>query len=144
MKKSIKIFLVIIVVGLVTGLSTVYYVFNMPHRNIEKESPSFTMDASALYGDFSKDEVLANDKYADKVVEVKGEIAELTVENYQVSIVLNDEMEGVNCALDSLTVVKNKEMIKLLKIGDAIILKGKCDGFDMIMGVVLTQCFIVK
>jgi len=144
MKKSVKIFLIIVVVGLVTGLSTVYYVFNKPHRNIEKESPSFTMAAAALYSDFNNDEVGANDKYADKVIEVKGEIVELTIENYQVSIVLDDEMEGVNCGLDSLTVVKNNEMIKSLKVGDAITLKGKCDGFDMIMGVVLTQCFIIN
>lgn len=144
MKKSVKIFLIVVGVGLVTGLSTVYYVFNKPHRNIEKESPSFTMEATTLYSDFSNDEIVANDKYADKVVEIKGEVVELTVEDFQVSIVLNDEMEGVNCALDSLTVVENKAMIKSLKVGDPIKLKGKCDGFDMIMGVVLTQCFIVK
>jgi len=144
MKISVKIFLIITVVGLVTGFSTIYYVFNKPHRNIEEESPSFTMDATVLYGDFSNDEVFANDKYGDKVIEVKGEIAELTVESYRVSIALNDEMEGVNCALDSLTVVKNKGMINSLKVGDPITLKGKCDGFDMIMGVVLTQCFIVN
>ena len=144
MKKGLKIFLIIAVVGMITGLSTVYYVFNKPHRNVEGETPSFTMNATALYTEYSSDEEASNLKFADKVVQVSGEIAELSIDGYQVSVVLNDEMEGVSCALDSMTIDNNKSAIDALKIGDLITLKGKCDGFDMIMGVVFTRCFIVE
>jgi len=143
MKKRLKIFLIIAVVGLVIGLSTVYYVFNKPHRNIEKEAPSFTLEAKVLYYEYNNDEELSNQKFADKVIQVNGKIVELSIEGYQISVVLNDEMEGISCALDSLTIDQNKSVINTLKIGDNITLKGKCDGFDMIMGVVLTRCFII-
>ncbi len=144
MKKGLKIFLIIAVLGLVTGLSTVYYVFNKPHRNVEDETPSYTMDATALYSEYSNDEEASNLKFADKVIQVNGEIAELSIDGYQVSVVLNDEMEGVSCALDSVTIDNHKSVIDALKLGDKITLKGKCDGFDMIMGVVFTRCFIIE
>lgn len=144
MKKSIKIVLIIVVVGLITGFSTIYYVFNKPHRNVEGEAPAFKMEAAALYNEFSKDETIANEKFGNKVIQVSGSIAELSKNDYEVSIVLNNEVEGVNCMLDSMAIVQNKTLIDNLKIGDKISLKGKCDGFDMIMGVVLTRCFIVE
>jgi len=144
MKKGLKIFLIIAAVGLVTGLSTVYYVFNKPHRDVAGELPSFTLEAKAFYDEYNNNEEASNQKFGDKVIQVSGEIVELTKNDYQVSIVLNDAMEGVSCALDSLTIDENKLLISELKVNDKITLKGKCDGFDMIMGIVLTRCFIVK
>ena len=144
MKKGLRIFLIIAVVGLVSGLSTVYYVFNMPHRDVENEQPSFTITAAELFAEYNSNENISNDKFGDKVIQVSGIIVELSNEGYQVSITLNDEMEGVNCALDSITIVENKLLINNFAIGDEVTLKGKCDGFDMIMGVVLTRCFIIN
>ncbi len=144
MNKLLKIFLIVAAVGLVTGLATVYYVFNKPHRDVENENPAFVMQAAALFNEYNGNEEVSNTKFGDQVIQVTGEIVELSIEGYQVSITLNDEMEGVNCGLDSLTVVKNKPLVENLNIGDQITLKGKCDGFDMIMGVVLTRCFIIQ
>jgi lysyl-tRNA synthetase class II len=142
--KKVKIILIILVIGIVSGLSTVYYVFNKPHRDVEGEKPTYTLKASELYKEFNNNEKTAYEKFGDKVIQVSGKIIEISKEGYAVSIILNDEMEGINCALDSTAVVENKDFINNLKSGDQITLKGKCDGFDMIMGVVLTRCFIIK
>lgn len=144
MKKGLKIFLIVALVGLVVGLSTVYYVFNMPHRDVENEAPAFTIEANILFDEYNTDEDATNLKYGDQVLQVSGDIAELSIDGYQVSITLNDEMEGINCSLDSVAIDQNMELINQLKIGDNITLKGKCDGFDMIMGVVLTRCYIIE
>lgn len=144
MKKGLKIFLIIAVVGLITGLSTVYYVFNKPHRDVENEKPAYSLKAAGLFAEFDSNETLSNEMFGNQVLQVTGNIAEISIDGYQVSITLNDEMEGVNCALDSLSIHENKDFINKLSIGDEITLKGKCDGFDMIMGVVLTRCFIIK
>lgn len=53
-------------------------------------------------------------------------------------------MEAVNCAIDSISVVHSQAFLNDLKIGDQISLKGKCDGLDMIMGVVLTRCYMLN
>lgn len=144
MNKTIKIFLIVAVVGIILGLSGVYYAFNKPHRNVEDEKAAFTMEATALYDEFNTDEAVATPKFDDQVIEVTGAIAGLTIDGYKVSIILNDEMEGIDCSLDSMAIVQNKEIIDALAVGDNITLKGKCDGFDMIMGVVLTRCFIIE
>ncbi len=144
MRKGFKIFLIIVVVGIVLGGATVYYVFNKPHRDIEGATPSFIVTAENLYNDFNSDENAANLKYGDKIIQVSGNIVEITGENYNLTIALNKAMQEVSCALDSLTIDRHKDYISSLKVGDNITLKGKCDGFDMIMGVVLTQCFIIE
>jgi len=144
MNKYLKIFLILIAFGVVVGGGAVYYIFNMPARDVENEIPAFTLDAAALYSDFSNDEDAANLKYGNMVLQVSGVVVDKTVEDYQVSITLNDEMEGINCAVDSVSYVKNKEFFDGLNPGNEITLKGKCDGFDMIMGVVLTRCFLIN
>jgi len=144
MKGGLKIFLIILAVFLIAGSSSIYYIFNKPHRNIDLETPAYTIDAKSLFNEFNNDETLANLTYVDQVVQVSGIIAELFIDEHQISIVLNDQIKGVSCELDSLTIDRNKTIIKSLRIGDQITLKGKCDGFDMIMGVVLTRCFIIQ
>ncbi len=144
MKKGLKIVLIIAIIGIIGGLATVYYVFNKPQRDIEGEIPAYTLSAQTLFDEYNSDEDAANLKYGNKVLQVSGNIIEITNDNFEVSITLNDDMEGINCSLDSLAIIKEKSEINALKTGNNITLKGKCDGFDMIMGVVLTRCYIIK
>jgi len=144
MKKFLKIALIVGGVGLVAGLSVFYWVFNKPHRNVEGEKPAFVMAAADLYSEYSTNEDASNAKYINKVLQVNGEVAEITIGENEATIVLVDAMEGVSCALDSTQTVDMKDKLKALKQGDKVTLKGKCDGYDMIMGVVLTKCFFVE
>ena len=143
MNKTIKNLLILALIGLVIGGGIVYYVFNKPHRDIAGETPSFKIEANALFTEYSNNEEEGNLKFGDKVIQVSGKIVEIAKEGNDISFVLNDEMEGVNCSLDSMMIINNHDMVNKFKIGNNITLKGKCDGFDMIMGVVLTQCFII-
>jgi len=144
MKKGIRNLFFLALAGLVIGAGVVYYVFNKPHRDVEGEAAAYTMSASEFFEEYSANEEAGNLKFGDKIIQVSGQIVEISKLDNEVSIVLNDEMEGINCALDSLMVAENQKRINTLNVGDDITLKGKCDGFDMIMGVVLTRCFIVE
>lgn len=144
MNKKLKIFLILVVIGLVVGSGGVYYVFNMPHRDVKGEEAAFNVEAAAFYTEYSNDEEASNVKFGDKVIEVTGSIVELSGDEYEITVVLNDEMEGISCALDSVAIANNKDKVEAFKVGDKVTLKGKCDGFDMIMGVVLTRCFIIE
>ena len=144
MKKGLKILLFSVVLCMLTAIGALYYVFNKPARNIESEIPSIVSDARTFYLEYSILEKVSDKKYANKVIQLSGTIAELSIDGYQVTIVLNDEKRAVNCFLDSLSINSNQVFINNLKLGDNITLKGRCDGFDMIMGVVLTHCFIIE
>lgn len=143
MKKLLKIGLILFGIGLVAGIGTYLYVFHKPHRNIAREKPAYVMDAKQLHDDFMNNEDGSYEKYGNKVIEVKGAVENITLDENSASIVFIDEMDGVNCAFDSLSMVKNLEKLKKVNVGDSIELKGQCDGYDMIMGVVLSRCVLL-
>ncbi len=143
MKKWIKISLLLIAIGVTVVAGAIYYMFNMPHRDVENEKPALITTAPALYTAFSQDETAAFMKYNNKVVQVSGKIVELTGNIYNINITLNDVMAPVSIVIDSLSIVKNMPLAKSLKLGDLVIVKGQLDGYDMIMGVVLTRGFLV-
>ncbi len=143
MKKWIKISLLFIVIGITGGAGVVYYMFNMPHRDVENEKPALITTAAALYSAFSQDETTAFKRYNNKVVQVSGKIVELTGDIYHMNITLNNEMEPISVVVDSLSIVKNMPLARSLKLGDQVTVKGQLDGYDMIMGVVLTRGFLI-
>jgi hypothetical protein len=144
MKKATKYILGILLVGAITVTAVVLYVFNKPQRNISKEKPSYIMDPSMLVSDFSANEDSSTLKYNDKVIQVSGKIVEFSMENNGASAVFVNSVGGVSCTFDSLTSAKNYDILSRVKVGDSLTIKGRCDGFDMIMGVVLSKCVLVE
>jgi hypothetical protein len=144
MKKLLKIGLILFLIGIVAAVGTYLYVFHKPHRNIAREKPAYIVDAKQLYSDFSEDETTSYEKYGNKVLEVTGKVVEFEISDNSASLVYLDPFEGINCAFDSTTVIKEKNELSSIDVGNVVTLKGQCDGFDMIMGVVLTRCVLIK
>jgi hypothetical protein len=144
MNKKLKYFIIIVLVGLIVGLAGVYYVYNKPQRNISKEKPAYIIDPASLVNDFNMNEDSSTMKYNGKVIQVSGQVVEYDPEKTGTSIVFVNSIGGVTCSFDSITTVNNFERLSNIKVGDSLTLKGKCDGFDNINGVVLSKCVLVK
>jgi len=142
-KKLLKIGIILFGIGLLSAFGVYMYVFHKPHRNVEAEKPAFIINASDLFNEYSTNEEGGKTKFQNKVLQVTGSIAEVTIGEDEATIVLVDATSGISCAMDSLVAVQMKDKIKTLKVGENITLKGKCDGFDAIMGVVLTKCYFI-
>jgi hypothetical protein len=143
MKKLVKIGLILLGVGVVSAFGTYMYVFHKPHRNVAKEKPLYALDAKTLLAEFISNEESSYEKYGDKVLQVTGDVVEVTVQDNGATLVYVDPVEGVSCSFDSTAVVKmNGELVHIIP-GDHVTVKGKCDGYDLIMGVVLTRCTLV-
>jgi hypothetical protein len=143
MKKLVKIGLVLFGIGLLCGFAVYMYVFHKPHRNIAKEKPAYVIEAQKMYDEFASNETSSFEKYGNKVVQITGEVADIEIHQNNAMLTINDALEGVNCSFDSLSVVKNIDKLKNVSVGDKVELKGQCDGYDMIMGVVLTSCVLL-
>jgi hypothetical protein len=131
-RKILRFAVWVFVIGLITAFSAIYYVFNMPRRNIAKESASFTLTAKQLIAEFQKDESAANAKYLDKVIAVSGEIKGVrTLDNHSMVFSLEDAMEGVSCTVDSADVAMNALKLSQLKNGSLGTFKGRCSGMLM-------------
>jgi hypothetical protein len=112
---------------------------------LANEKPAFTLSAADLIKQFSEKEDSCYKVYGDKAVQVNGKIADISKKGDIIqTIVLENSTSGVSCGFDSLYSVENSEKIAKLKVGEDVTLKGKCDGYDMIMGVVLTRCCVVE
>ena len=142
MKKLFRIGLILAAFGILSATGVYLYVFHKPHRTIAKEAPAYVVDALTFYSEFSTDETAAYEKYGNQVVQVSGEVVDINLSDNSASLILLDEMEGIACAFDSLDVAKQKNQLEGIQIGDNVKLKGQCDGYDMIMGIVLTRCIL--
>jgi len=104
--------------------------------NIEK-AKAITIEASALFDEYSANEKAANAKYIDKVLEVSGEVTNVSKNAEGLTVIMlktNDLMFGVNCTMEE------KEV--KCKAGDKLTLKGICTGY--LTDVVLIRCHRVK
>ena len=136
---TFRIIVWIILIGLVVGVSAVYYVFNMPRRNLSKEKAVYTLDAKQLISDFKNNETSATAKYLDQAIAVKGEIKSIrTLDNHSVVFSLEDQMEGVSCTVDSADVSKYSLKLSQFSKGSIGTFKGRCSG--MLMDVQVINC----
>lgn len=138
-KKMIRLVLWIFLAGLIAAFSAIYYVFNMPRRNLSKENAIYTIEAKQLISEFKKDETSANAKYLDKAISVNGEIKSIrTLDNHSMVFSLEDGMEGVSCTVDSADVVIYSSKLSSVKIGSIAAFKGRCSG--MLMDIQVINC----
>ena len=133
MKKYLKYILLLAVLGGVFG----FYMYNKPHKNMNSARADLKLSAIQLFADFESDEVQANTKYLDKVMEVEGIVKEITQdENGMTTVTLEagSEMFGVICQMDNLSKHKRTNF----KEGEQVKFKGICTG--VLMDVVLVRC----
>lgn len=126
-----------ILVVVLLGVGAVYFVFNKPHRSVDK--PDLLVDASDLIMAFEEDERAANDKYVGKVLEVSGTVAEVIEKQSSFVLLLGDTttVSRVSCTLEH----EQDSMAYGLRAGDALTVRGICS--DRLLDVVLVDCKIV-
>jgi hypothetical protein len=133
MKKNI---LVMIAIGMVAALVAGYYLWNKPHRDMQRADADFKLEASTLFAEFEADEAKANKQYLDKVIEVTGKVAEVSVEQTTVILSAETGLFGVRCEWDAV----GKTPFPKFEVGESVTLKGTCSGF--LGDVVLSRCVL--
>ena len=125
MKKGILVVVVLVVVG---AIGAYLYVFNKPHRDPSSETASYSLLANELAQEFSANTEAANQKYVDKVVEVKGVAMEVS-DTY---IIMDNVL---NCSFLA------GEDVSDIQAGDEITIKGRVIAFDdLLEEVKLDNC----
>jgi hypothetical protein len=117
-----------------------YYNYNRTTSSLENTDPNFALSADDIFSEFEKNEVDANKKFLDKVIEVSGTVQSFNNENLadrNVTLQTESGMFGVICKLDSTYDAQYK-----IAVGEKIKIKGVCTG--MLMDVVLIRCIPTK
>ncbi len=138
-KYIIGICLLVIITGAGIGLK----MFFKPHADISKINTDFKVEASNLIDEFQKNENTATTKYSEKVLEISGKLVNKNkLENGTEVLVLEDEMQGISCQLDSTWAKSNSTDIQKLETGQPIKMKGICKGY--LMEIKVSPAIVIK
>jgi hypothetical protein len=129
MKKKVFILgLILIVVGF-----GVYKYLYQGHRDIAIEEANYTATANDIFNAFTTNDSLANAKYLDKTVALRGKISTIDFKN---KIVTVDEKVSARFT---------NKLPESIKPQDSINLKGRLVGFDdLLEEIQMDQCNLVK
>lgn len=114
-----------------------FYLYQKPRADVASVEAAHTLTAEKLYDDFVTDEAAANQKYTDKIIEVKGIVSEVQAMDSSAMVLLaaGNETGGINCSFQ-----RNNNALP--QKGQMAIIKGRCTGF--LMDVNLVDAVFVK
>jgi hypothetical protein len=152
-KKIIKWSLIVTISALIIGGSIVYYLFNMPHRDVQSTPADYKMAATELVDEYLKDSQKANSKYLQeegesKIIAVTGTVFSIETNLNDEKVVLlkkDSEYAGVSCTFMTST----NEHATALKIGEQVSIKGVIragasydDDMEIYEDVIMEKCDI--
>jgi hypothetical protein len=105
-----------------------WYEYNRTVQGLNDVSADYTVNATELIHEFVSNDTTANQKYLNKILEVKGMIKKIEENSGTGIVVLGDttDMSGVRCILDSATSANAGS----LKRGAVVTIKGAITGFN--------------
>jgi len=129
---KIKYVLIFVLLVIVVGAGIGLKMFFKPHADVTKLDAEFKLEAIQLMDEFQKEENAATTKYSEKVLEISGKlVAKNKLPNGTDLLVLEDEMQGISCQLDSVWSAANQIIIQKLVTGNPVTVKGICKGYLM-------------
>src|SRR5258708_28986851 len=87
-KKAVLILVGVVLTLMICGVLLALNFINKQHVNAGSLDPVFRLDASGLFGEYSRDEAAANRKFVEKVIEIQGTVYERDETNSTMSVQL--------------------------------------------------------
>jgi hypothetical protein len=127
-KKIIKAGIILLVAGVLIAGSVGFYLFNMPHRNVQNVKADYNLTSSQIVQEYLTDKESANKKYlADdgdsKVLEITGLVSKVSEDfNGQKVVLLKgaDDKAGVSATFTTETNANAAN----LQVGETVTIKG--------------------
>lgn len=139
-KAKLKIVVIAVLLVFVIAVLVGFIMYNKPHTNVATTKASIETTAVSILNDFETNEVEANTKYLEQIVEVTGVITDITENKGKGIVALKSEtaMGTVMCYLSETETNK----LENLKLDMSVSIKGICTGY--LMDVVLVKCVITN
>ena len=137
MKKPIYLLLLL---AILIGISVGGYMYFKPHPKLERIEADFVLASADLFKAYEANEVEANAKYLNSLIEVKGIVREISpteAGGYTLILGSNTDMFGVSCAFEP----NDAQGLEKIQSGMEVTIKGLCSG--MLMDVNLSRCILI-
>jgi hypothetical protein len=127
-KKIIKIGVITVIIGIVIAGAVGFYMFNMPHRDVQSAKADFHLNSSDIVDEYLSNKDAANEKYlaADgdsKILEITGQVAKISDDfdgNKVVLLKSSSDKAGVSATFTPET----NENTTNLQVGEKVTVKG--------------------
>jgi hypothetical protein len=116
-----------------------FWMYNKPHQDLADSAADAQLSASELFASFEQDEAAANQQYLDKLIEVTGQVAEITPTDDGGAVVMlrgEADMFGVSCSF----LPEESAAFQALEVGQTTTIRGLCSGY--LMDVSLSRCIV--
>jgi hypothetical protein len=133
-KKVFKWVLLSVLIILITGGFAGYQMYTKPHRNVE-HAKALTVSALKLATEYEVDEPLANSQYLDKVLEVDGEVSQISKNQKAETVIAlkGTDMGTVRCTVEG-------SQPEGIVTGAKVVIKGICTGY--LTDVIMVRCVL--
>ncbi len=127
-KKILKIGLILLAAGIVIAGGIGFYLFNLPHRDVQASKSDSSVTTTQIVAEYLKDKDRANKKYLasdgdSKILEVTGIVNKISEDFNGLKVVLlksNEDKAGVSATFSSVTNANASS----LHVGQKVTLKG--------------------
>lgn len=125
-----------------------FFVYNKPHRDIEKADPDFVMSAEEVIGLFEENDSSAHKKFLDKVVQFSGNVSSKESADTTVTLVFD---LGGSYVITAQLLPKYKGDAENVTLGSRVQMKGLYNGvipgdadFGLPAAIVFNKCSFKK
>jgi len=127
-RKIIKTGIIVAVAGFVIAGAVGFYMFNMPHRDVQSAKADYSLNSSEIVAEYLTDADAANSKYlaADgdsKVLEVAGTVSKIS-EDFNGQKVVLLKGDGDKAGVSATFTPETNANVEKLEIGQSITVKG--------------------
>ena len=139
--KNIKSKIAVGIILLVSiGVMVALNLFHQPHIDVKTSDAGIVISTQDILNDYQEDESLANNKYADQIIQIKGVISDISIEDGSSIIIFKDE-NGLSSVMCHMSPEENLKVLKL-KRDKQITVKGICTGY--LLDMIMVRCIIVN
>jgi hypothetical protein len=128
MKKIINLVVIVVVAGIVIAGAIGFYMFNMPHRDVQSIKADFSLNSSEIVAEYLANAETANNKYlaADgesKVLEITGTVNKIS-ENFDGQKVVLLKADSDKAGVSATFTPETNANAEKLQVGQSVIIKG--------------------
>lgn len=143
MNKWLKIFIGLVLIGIIAAGLGYKFIYNKPHINYEKARAEFSLTSAELFSNFQNHKQVSEENFNGKVVEISGLLNKVeTPETMTIAVFAIQEGmfgdEGIRC-----TMLPNHTENLLSYVGKQVKIKGYCTGYND-TDVILEKCSVIK
>ena len=115
-----------LLVALLAGAVVIWYFFTLKFSDTSGLKPDYSLPARELIKEFQHNDSLANRKYAEKIILVRGVVTEIEAADTTVNIKMADTVSGAYIIFSFQQ--QHLPEARKIKEGDSIAIKGSCSG----------------